>query len=180
MFMKTLAVSSLVLLAACASLSEEACRTGDWENIGYNDGVHGRYESYIGEHREACSEYGIAPNAALWLRGRIEGLKQYCTPDNAYTVGRRGSELNSVCPVTNRSELRLANFYGLRYYEINREVYALKDEINDIERILATDFIGDPTPEQLQLKNFYLLQIIDLQRSIHELEFELLKYAAAP
>ena len=180
MFMKTLAVSSLAFLAACASLSEEACRTGDWESIGYNDGVRGRAESYIVEHREACGEYGIAPNTAVWLRGRIEGLKQYCTPDNAYTVGRRGSELNNVCPTTQLSELRLANFFGLRYYEINREIDALEDEVDEIELILITNFTGELTPEQIQLQNFYLSQIIDLQRSIRQLEFELRKYAALP
>jgi hypothetical protein len=180
MFMKTLAVSSLVILAACASLSEEACRTGDWESIGYNDGVRGRAESYINEHREACAEYGIAPNTAVWLRGRIEGLKQYCTPDNAYTVGRRGNELNNVCPTTQLSELRLANFFGLRYYEINREIDALEDEVDEIELILVTNFTGDLTPEQIQLQNFYLSQIIDLQRSIRQLEFELRKYSTLP
>lgn len=180
MSMKTLAISSLVFLTACASLSEEACRTGDWGTIGYNDGVRGRAESYINEHREACSEYGISPNTSVWLRSRIEGLKQYCTPDNAYTVGRRGRELNNVCPTTQLSELRLANFFGLRYYEIDREIDALRDEREEIRLILATNFIGDLTPEQLQLQNFYLSQLIDLRRSIRELRRELVKYAALP
>ncbi len=180
MFMKTLAVSSLVFVAACASLNEEACRTGDWGTIGYNDGVRGRAESYINEHREACGEYGIAPNTAVWLRGRIEGLKQYCTPDNAYSVGRRGSELNNVCSTAQLSELRLANFFGLRYYEIAREINALEDEISEIELILLTNFTGDLTLEQIQLQNFYLSQIIDMQKSIRELDFELTKYAALP
>ena len=180
MYMKFLAISPVVFLMSCASLSEEACRTGDWASIGYNDGMRGRAQSYINEHREACSEYGISPNTTEWLTARIEGLKQYCTVDNAYTVGRRGSELNNVCPAPQLSELRLANFYGLRYYEIDREIDALKDEIDDIERILATDFTGDLTPEQLQMKSFYLLQIIDLQRSIRGLRRELVKYAALP
>ena len=174
------AISPLVFLMSCASLSEEACRTGDWETIGYNDGVRGRAESFITEHREACSEYGIAPNTTVWLRGRIEGLKQYCTPDNAYTVGRRGRELSNVCPSAQQSDLRLANFFGLRFYEVDREIDALEDEIDDIQLILATNFIGELTPEQLQLQNFYLSQIIDLQRSIRDLKVELTKYAALP
>jgi len=174
------AISPLVFLMSCASLSEEACRTGDWETIGYNDGVRGRAESFITEHREACSEYGIAPNTTVWLRGRIEGLKQYCTPDNAYTVGRRGRELSNVCPSAQQSDLRLANFFGLRFYEVDREIDALEDEIDDIQLILATNFIGELTPEQLPLQNFYLSQIIDLQRSIRDLKVELTKYAALP
>ncbi len=180
MFMKFLAISPIVLLMSCASLNEEACRTGDWESIGYNDGVRGRAETYIAEHREACGEYGIAPNTAVWLRGRIEGLKQYCTADNAYSVGRRGNELNNVCSPTQVRELRLANFFGLRYYEINREIDALENEVDDIELILMTDFIGDLTPEQIQLQNFYLSKIIDLQKSIRQLERERAKYAALP
>ena len=180
MFMKFLAISPVVFLMSCASLNEEACRTGNWESIGYNDGVRGRAESYVNEHREACGEYGITPNTAVWLRGRIEGLKQYCTPDSAYTVGRRGNEINNVCPAAQTSELRLANFFGLRYYEINREIDALEDEVDQIEFTLSTDFTGDLTPEQMQLQNFYLSQIIDLQRSIRQLELERAKYAALP
>ncbi len=180
MFMKTLAISSLAFVAACASLSEEACRSGNWETIGYNDGVRGRAESHINQHREACGEYGIVPDTAVWLRGRIEGLKQYCTPDNAYTVGRHGSELNNVCATDQQSTLRLANFFGLRFYEIEREVKALEGEVAAIQLILATDFTGDLTPEQLQLQNFYLTQVIDLQKNIRKLEIELLKYSTLP
>lgn len=180
MFMKSTAVSLLGLLAACASLTEDACRTGNWESIGYNDGVRGRAASYVSEHRDACGEYGIAPNTTEWLRGRVEGLKQYCTPDNAYSVGRRGSELNNVCPTTQVSELRFANFFGLRYYEINRQIDALENDVSGIELTLATDFTGELTPEQIQLQNFYLSQIIDLQKSIRQLEFEQLKYSTRP
>ncbi|OUS07525.1 hypothetical protein A9Q96_06345 [Rhodobacterales bacterium 52_120_T64] len=180
MFKKFLAISPVVFLMSCASLSEEACRSGDWGAIGYNDGVRGRAENYISEHREACGEYGIAPNTAVWLRSRIEGLKQYCTPDNAYSVGRHGSELNNVCPTNQSSDLRLANFFGLRYYEIGREIDALDDEVDDIRLTLASDFADELTPEQIQMKNFYLLEIIKLQRDIRKLEFEQRKYAARP
>lgn len=180
MFMKSAAVSFLGLVAACASLTEDACRSGNWESIGYNDGVRGRAASYINEHRDACGEYGIQPNTSIWSRARIEGLKQYCTPDNAYVVGRRGNELNNVCPTSERSELQLANFFGLRYYEINREVDALEDDVSEIELILATNFTGELTPEQIQLQNFYLSQIINLQKTIRQLERESWKYAALP
>jgi len=180
MYKKLLAMSPIVFLMSCASLTEDACRTGDWSSIGYNDGVNGRYESYINEHRDACSDYGIAPNTSAWLLGRIEGLKQYCTVENAYSIGRRGKELNNVCPETQLSDLRLANFYGIRYHEIWQEIDALEDEIREIRQVLATDFIGELTPEQLSLKNFYLLRIIDLQSEIRLLERELSKYDSLP
>lgn len=175
MLKKFLVMSPVVFLMSCASLSEEACRTGDWETIGYNDGVRGRSEAYINEHREACGEFGISPNTAVWLRARLEGLKVYCTPTNAYDIGRSGDELNPVCPETGLSELKLANFYGIRYYEIDQEIDALKDEIDKIELLIAA-----LAPEEVDLKNFYLLKIIDLQRSIRTLERELRKYDDLP
>lgn len=180
MLMKFLTISPIIFLMSCASLNEEACLSGDWATIGYNDGVRGRAESYIFEHREACGEYGIAPNTSVWLRARIEGLKQYCTQDNSYSVGRQGRELNNVCPADQTGNLRLANFFGLRYYEIDQEIDALSDERKEIQLILATNFEGELTLEQLQLQNFYLAQVIDLQRSIHQLEFEQMKYASLP
>lgn len=180
MFMKFLAISPVVLLMSCASLNEEACRSGDWATIGYNDGVRGRAEGYINEHRETCGEYGITPNTSVWLRGRIEGLKQYCTQDNAYSVGRNGRDLNNVCPAYQVSDLRLANFFGLRYYEIDQEIDALTEEVSEIQFILATQFKGELTPEQLQLQNFYLSQLIDTRENLHALELEQLKYAALP
>ena len=36
------------LLASCATLSEEACRQGDWRGIGYVDGTEGRLETRTG------------------------------------------------------------------------------------------------------------------------------------
>lgn len=180
MLNKFLIMSPVVFLMSCASLSEEACKTGDWESIGYNDGVRGRSESYINEHREACGEFGITPNTSVWLRARAEGLKQYCTPTNAYNIGRRGNDLNPVCPAQGLSDLRLANFFGLRYYEIDQEIDALTDEKENIEFILATQFIEPLTPDQLSLKNLYLSQLIDLQKIISELKWELLKYDELP
>lgn len=180
MFVKFFTISPVIFLMACASLNEEACRSGDWASIGYNDGVRGRAESYIIEHREACGEFGITPNMSVWSQNRIEGLKLYCTQDNAYSVGRRGRELNNVCPVDQSGNLRLANFFGLRYYEIDREINAISNDRKKIQFILATNFQGELTPEQLQLQNFYLSQVIDLQKSIRQLELEQRKYTALP
>jgi len=173
MFMKILTASSLVFLAACASLNEEACRTGDWESIGYNDGVRGRSQSYINQHRDACSEFGIAPNTATWLRGRLEGLKQYCTPENSYKTGRRGSELNNVCPTTVFGDLRLANFYGLRYYEIEQEIKALEREAEELFVLLETE-------ADENIRNIYLARITDIQKTTFELQTEIFKFAQLP
>lgn len=179
MLTKFLAISPVILLMSCASLSEDACRGGNWNAIGFNDGENGRSQGYISEHSEACAEYGITPDSAAWLRGRIEGLKQYCTRPNAYTIGRHGSDLRPVCN-NDQAGLRLANFYGMRYYEIGREISTLEREENDLLHKVENDFTGELTPEQRELQRFHLSRIRQINREIRDLEWEKQKYAQLP
>lgn len=175
MLKKLLALAPVIVLSACASLTQEQCETGNWSSIGYTDGVDGRAESYINQHRDACDEFGITPDVNAWLVGRTEGLKQYCTRPNAYTIGRSGSEMNPVCHA-DIDGLRLANFYGLRYYELGQMIHAAEDEMNDYLDILARDD-GSLSPE---MKHFYLARIRELQRDIRSWEREQYKYASRP
>lgn len=117
------------LLAGCASLSEEACRAGDWRGIGYSDGADGRSEDYVSAHAKACAEVGITPDFAAWRAGRDAGLGAYCTPRRAYAAGRRGDRLNPVCHGFDQRELARANYAGLREYEINRDIDQVGDQI---------------------------------------------------
>lgn len=179
MFKKFLVVSPLLLIMSCASLSEDSCRAENWGAIGFNDGKNGRLESYINQHREACADYGITPDVTTWLKTRVEGLKHYCTPENAYSVGRRGRDLSPVCE-TNESNLRLANFYGQRYYEISEEIDDIDDEMDEILRKLSADFNGELTPEQRALQRFYLSEVRELRREIRDLDWELRRYDELP
>lgn len=180
MLKKLLIAAPLLALMSCASLNEDSCRAGDWEGIGYNDGTNGRLLTYLGEHREACSEYGITPNSTSWLRGRLEGLKQYCTPANVYDVGRRGRDLSPVCSPAQASELRLAHLYGMRYYEIEREIDKLDDELDEVLFRLETEFNEVITPEQADLRRYLLRQVRELQRDIRDLERDLRDYDDLP
>lgn len=179
MLPKLAAVSSLIFVTACASLSEDSCRTGNWESIGYSDGVAGRSQTYIEQHREACAEYGIAPDTTKWLRARIEGLKQYCTRPNAYEQGRRGNDLNPVCS-SDQSGLQLANFYGMRYHEITRDIDRLDNERDELLRKLAHEFNDVMTPEMVERKRFYLSRVRRINSEIRDLEWELRKYDEMP
>lgn len=179
MLKKLIFVAFLPLLASCASLSEDSCRVGDWESIGYRDGVNGQSIGYIFEHRKACIEHGIEPNTEVWARARLEGLKEYCTPLNVYELGRRGRRMRPVCEA-NREGLHLANSYGLRYHEISTEIDELDDEMDAILLRLATEFIGTLTPEQVVLQQSLLAQVRSLQRDIRRLERDLRRYDDLP
>lgn len=127
----------LLLMAGCATLSEEDCIAGDWRGIGQNDGARGRAADFIGNHTKACADLGVIPDVAAWQAGRTEGLKQYCTPANAYLVGRQGQRLSPVCPIADQAALSVPNDRGLRYYEIGRDIDRLERQLYEAGARLA-------------------------------------------
>lgn len=175
-----LCLSPLVFLSACASLSEDECRGGDWRAIGYQDGKIGRYPTYLSEHAEACSEYGIAPNQSLWMQGRAEGLKHYCTVENAYRKGRNGTALNGVCS-RNLSALEAANDHGFEYYKIGRKIARIESEIEEIERTLDQHLEdGVISPEEMWHREGLRRDLRRLERDVQELIREQRQYAELP
>ncbi len=139
----------LLLLAACATLSADECRAGNWEAIGRSDGADGRREDFILQHAKACNEHGILPNKTEWIRGRADGLLLYCTPFRAYDEGRRGRRLSPVCPAEELAMLGRANDRGLRRYEIEQEIRATEREITAIQSQIATLPSDDPSRASL-------------------------------
>ena len=115
-------LGSIYMLSACATLSKQECMVGDWQVIGYNDGVAGYAADRLASHTKACAKVSITPNYQLWERGRQLGLKQYCTVTSAYNVGRRGRKLNNVCPITMVNTLQIANQQGLDYYTLDSQL----------------------------------------------------------
>lgn len=88
-------------MAGCGSkgsVSENQCRAGDWETLGYRDGVHGQRSTRLLAHQDACGEIGIVPDRDTYLVGWRDGIAEYCRPDRGYEVGLRGRALPGVCP----------------------------------------------------------------------------------
>ena len=118
----------LLMLSGCATLSEDQCLAGDWTRIGFQDGSKGRGLSIFDKHTEACAEYGIAPQKSAWLTGREQGLRVYCTPNNAYKIGRRGTQIAPYCRPDEEIAMAPAYEHGRRYYEISRDIAELRRE----------------------------------------------------
>ena len=70
-----------------------------------------------------CAKTSVAPNYLVWERGHQLGLKQYCTTNNAYNIGRLGRQLNNVCPLTLANTVQTANQKGLDYYKQSQAPY---------------------------------------------------------
>lgn len=151
-------------LAACASLSEDECRAGNWYGIGKEDGANGRQSSFVEQHSKACADFGIAPDRKAWARGRADGLPLYCTPRRAFEEGRRGKHLSPVCPASQLAELERANDKGLRLNRIELEIREIEGDIRDINSELARLPAGDPSRASLiSERSFLRLELLTLR-----------------
>lgn len=132
MFRPALFVAALVLsgCAAKPSVSENQCRAGDWQTLGYRDGVAGVSQTQLLRHQEACGEYQIVPDRDQYMLGWEQGIDVYCEPANGFDVGRSGGRHNNLCHST---EFRSA-------YEDGYLLYSAEQEVRDLSRrLVATE-----------------------------------------
>jgi hypothetical protein len=173
-------VALLAFLGACASLTQDQCLNANWQNIGYNDGVRGRLENYISRHFDACSKVGITPDVQAWQAGRSQGLPLYCTPSNAYNVGRAGDELSPVCPAFQQRALFQSWDWGQEYYLITGQISDFEEEELSIRRRLQSEFVPPLTPEQSLLRASLNERLRWLSDEIFRLQKRRRRYASAP
>lgn len=169
----------LLALLSCASISEEQCRAGDWTAVGLRDGQAGRNVDYINNHIKACAEVGVTPNKSQWLVGRAQGLPQYCTPENAYDLGRDGRSLNNVCPASQARLLTRANSWGQEYHDIGQDIDELKDDMRQLQKLLAA-MTGELTEEQLALRRTYRQQLRSVELDLFRMENKQLRFNRLP
>ncbi|PIE46273.1 MAG: hypothetical protein CSA44_00555 [Gammaproteobacteria bacterium] len=158
----------MLQISACATLSKEECLAGNWQAIGYSDGVDGHYPNHIDEHRKACAKVGVIPDRQAWERGRKQGLLHYCTKTNAYQIGLNGLRLSGVCPADKIDVLQRINANGLEISEKRRQLSADKDKIADyrekLRKLRSGDMLDSKTEQEARE---YLLELSD---KIHTLE----------
>ena len=54
-----------IVLSGCgggASVSQNQCAAGDWQTLGYRDGVRGYRSTELLAHQDACGKHGVIPD----------------------------------------------------------------------------------------------------------------------
>lgn len=125
--------TGLLILSGCATLDQEECLNADWRTIGYEDGARGYATSRIASHRKACAKYGIAPDFDRYEQGRLEGLREYCTPRTGYRLGTGGKRYPDICP----GDLEPAFSDA---YQRGKQVYAVQTTVSEKERQLKESY----------------------------------------
>ena len=106
-----------IFISSCSTLNKEECKTANWKTIGYEDGTKGYSASRVGQHRSACTEYGVRPNLDAYTTGRNKGLVHYCVPSIGYKKGLYGHSYNGVCTNHGEEIFLDAYDYGIKIYK---------------------------------------------------------------
>jgi hypothetical protein len=115
-----------LVLASCATMSPEECKVADWTQIGERDGLDGRTLAQLNDRTEDCAKVGVSVNAQAYQRGREQGLRSYCRPDNALRVGLSGGFYAGFCPPETHAVFQ-------QRYEAARYVHGLRGEVNNLD-----------------------------------------------
>lgn len=171
-------LASTLLLSSCATLTKEQCVMGNWQAIGYNDGVAGYGSERLASHSKACAKASVSPDYLAWERGRQQGLKQYCTPTNAYALGRRGQQLHSVCPSEMLPDLRSSYTQGYNYYKLNAQLQEdqqqLQRYLNEYDKLREGEQLDFKTEKEARTRLLSLQpKIRSLRRDINNAEARL-------
>lgn len=137
-------------LSACATLNEKECRSADWTQLGIADGQNGRPANRLDNHRSACEEYGIRPDAGQYLAGRETGLKQYCQPDNAFRLGMNGESYTGACPAEVDVAFRRNNDAALAVFRSKKQLENINGQLSAKERELNKDGISEQDKNRLR------------------------------
>lgn len=125
-------ILATTVLAGCGSnpsVTQNQCVAGDWQTLGYRDGVNGLRATRLLSHQDACVEHGIVPDRHEYMIGWDEGILQYCQSDNGYDQGVRGASYNNVCPRHLESAF-LSSFHD------GQQLYIARTEVTNLERLI--------------------------------------------
>jgi len=153
-----------LLLSACASMNRNQCVSADWYAVGLEDGARGRPLERLGDHRRACAEFGVAPDAARYLAGRDEGLKSFCTYDRGYASGRAGHAHSAVCPAALAANYDAGYRDGRQRYELTQRLDSVQGQIRESKAALKAG-IPDRRERARQVE-----RLEDLTREAEQLE----------
>lgn len=121
---------TLLVLTGCTSVGKKQCLVGDWETLGYRDGLNGAQSTALLGHQNTCLKYGVTPDREDYLAGWHAGNLRYCHPDNGFDVGLRGATYGNVCPEHLHSDFRAA-------YDDGRRLYLAQVEIDRLQHAIA-------------------------------------------
>ena len=151
-----LGITLAFALGGCASLSESDCRKGDWYGIGTSDGRNGYTSNRLSHHDKACAKHGMGVNVHDYHAGHAEGLRQFCVPPRAFTLGRENGTYHRLCPADIEPDFLAAYDLGRDVHAIEQELASLEDEIESLLDEIDADKTSETAREMAEQRLRYV------------------------
>ncbi len=94
------------VISACASTTVSTqsggtshCNKADWQQIGHKIGSSGKPVRLFNSLKDDCDGKIAETARASYLEGYREGIKEYCTYENGFSLGEQGKEGVMKCPL---------------------------------------------------------------------------------
>lgn len=135
----TVIIFSAATLSSCATISEDECLAGSWQEIGFRDGENGASRSKLANYAKTCVKYNVTPDRVSYFDGYQQGLLRYCNYDKGFNKGESGNNANEECRSVPDNGYFAGYEEGRIIYDINREYDGLISQYeNTIDRLAET------------------------------------------
>lgn len=118
----------LLLLAGCATISQNECQVADWQAIGFQYGSQGKNSTVFEQYRKDCAKYQIKADFKSFQQGYQHGLNEYCSFENGLSTGEGGAHYNNQCPRGRYPHFAKGYHAGLKRYCTYDRGYTLGTE----------------------------------------------------
>lgn len=164
--MKLVLISGLALIAlggaglsGCATISEDKCLAGNWQELGYRDGSNGVKRDKASKIADICAKYGVEMDFDAYISGFERGLPNYCTYERGFALGENGSSYNQLCAGPLAVDFAPGYDEGRAVYEVYKEhkslisIYESKlDDIAGVKGRLKTEDLSAEDEKRLRKK----------------------------
>lgn len=108
-------------MSGCFGKKSLNCSSIDWTRKGLDDGKLGFDEVKVLELKKKCEEQGVEASVVDYKEGWLLGIEIYCSPQNAFKLGREGQKAleKNNCPVEFKTNFAESFKLGKELKEIN-------------------------------------------------------------
>ena len=170
-------VTTIFILAGCATVSKEDCLLTDWFEIGRMDGIQGKPRTVFQNRAKPCLEHGVNADRQAYYQGHDDGLKYYCTEQQGFELGRKGLAYKSVCPLPLEKDFRAGYQNGMQLFCSEENGFELGRRGRAYRHVCPPEFEPDFRTGYLNGKEVYEYEskIASLHRRLQKIERKITK-----
>lgn len=156
---------SILMLSACAVVSQNECVVSNWHEQGVIVGTAGLSEYEARRSFESCGVAKPVSDRNAYITGYHEGLDAYCTEANGFQIGVEGFLYQDVCPEDVEESFLIGYRAGSELFLADNDLRAAK--IAFASTAAPSTFIGTaPSAEHNRFKLETFPQTRDSARAL--------------